>query len=56
MDLVEKDQEVNSKMGEELDELQNQHEYTDLMCTQPEVRIKDIEEERDRGLAKIVDL
>lgn len=56
MDLVEKDQEANSKMREELDELQTQHEYTDLMCTQLEVKVKEIEQERDQGLAEIVNL
>ena len=56
MDLVEKDQEANSKMRAELDEIQTQNEYTDLMCTQLEVRVKEVEEARDQGLAKIVDL
>eukprot|EP00253_Pinus_taeda_P005661 PITA_05661 len=39
MDLVEKDQEANSKMKEELDELRTQHEYTDILCTQLEVKV-----------------
>ena len=50
IDLVVKDQEANSKMKEELEELQNQHEYTDLMCTQLELRVKEVEEARDHGL------
>ena len=56
MDLIERDQEANSKMREELEELPTQHEYTDLMCTQLEVRVKEVEEARDQGLAEIVDL
>ena len=51
LELIERDQEANSKMKEELNELRNQHEYTDLLCTQLEVRVKEIEEARDRGLA-----
>ena len=56
MDLIDRDQEANSKMREELNELQTQHEYTDLMCTQLEVRVKEVEEARDQGLAEIVNL
>jgi len=56
MDLVKKDQEANSKMKEELDELQTQHEYNDIMCTQLEVKVKEIEEARDQGLVEIVNL
>ena len=56
MDLVDKDQEANSKMREELDELWIQHEYTNLMCTQLEVRVKEVEEVRDQGLVEIVGL
>ena len=40
MELIERDQEANSKMKEELDELWTQHEYTDFLCTQLEVRVK----------------
>ena len=40
MDLFTKEQEANSKMKEDFDELQTQHEYTDLLCTQLEVRVK----------------
>ena len=47
MDLIKRDQEANSKMREELEELQTQHEYTDLLCTQLEVRVKEIEEAKD---------
>jgi len=47
MELVERDQEANSKMREELEELWTQHEYTNLMCTQLEVRVKEVEEARD---------
>lgn len=43
-------------MREELDELQTQHKYIDLMCTQLAVKVKEIEEARDRGLAEIVNL
>ena len=43
-------------MREELDELRTQHEYTDLLCIQLEVRVKEVEEARDWGLAEIVDL
>ena len=43
-------------MKEELDELWTQHEYTDLLCTQLEVRVKEVEEARDQGLAEIVGL
>ena len=32
MDVIEKNQEANWKMREELDELQTQHEYIDIMC------------------------
>ena len=56
MDLVEKDQEEKMNMREELDELQTQHEYTDHICTQLEVKVKDIEEARDRGLIEILNL
>ena len=56
MDLYIKEQEANSKMKEELNELRTQHEYTDLMCTQLEVRVKEVEEARDQGLAEIMDL
>jgi len=56
MDLIERDQEANSKMKEELDELQTQHEYTDPMCTQLEVTVKGVEKARDQGLAEIVNL
>jgi len=56
MGLIKKDQEANSKMKEEFDELRTQHEYTDLMCTQLEVRVKEVEEARDQGLAEIVNL
>lgn len=54
--MVVKDQEANSKMKEELEELRTQHEYTDLMCTQLEVRVKEVEEAKDQGLAEIMDL
>ena len=47
MDLVMKDQEDTLKMREEIDELQTQHEYIDLICTQLEVKVKEIEEARD---------
>ena len=56
MDLIERDQEANSKMREEIEELRTQHEYTDIMCTQLEVRVKEVEEARDQGLAEIVGL
>lgn len=47
MELIERDQEANLKMKEELNALWTQHEYTDLMCTQLKVRVKEIEEARD---------
>ena len=47
LELIGKDQEANSKMKEELEELRTQHEYTNLMCTQLEVKVKEIEESRD---------
>ena len=56
MDLFAKEHEANSKMKEVFDELRTQHEYTDLMCTQLEVRVKEVEEARDQGLAEIVNL
>jgi len=56
MDLFAKEQEANSKMKEEFAELRTQHEYIDLMCTQLEIRVKEVEEARDQGLAKIMDL
>ena len=56
MDLFTQEQEANSKMKEEFDELWTQHEYIDLMCTQLEVRVKEVEEARDQGLAEIVNL
>ena len=56
MNLVVKDQEANSKMREELDELRTQHEYTGLKCTQLEDEVKEIGEARDRGLAEILNL
>jgi len=56
MDLFDREQEANSKMREELKELRTQHEYTDLMSTQLEVRVKEVEEARDQGLAEIVGL
>lgn len=56
MNLVMKDQEENSKVREQFDELWTQHKYTDLMCTQLEVKVKEIEEARDRGLEKILNL
>jgi len=56
MDLVMKEQEDASKMREELDELWTQHEYIDLMCTQLELKFKDIEEARDQVLAEVVNL
>jgi len=63
MDLFAKEQEVYSKVKEELDELRTQHdelptqyEYTDLMCIQLEIRVKEVEESRDQGLAEIVNL
>ena len=63
MDLFAKEQEANLKTKEELEELRTQHdelrtqyEYTDLMCTQLEVRVKEVEEARDQGLADIVNL
>jgi len=56
MELFTREQEANSKMKEELNELRTQHEYTDLMCTQLEVRVKEVEEARDQGLAEIMDL
>jgi len=56
MDFFAREQEANSKMKEEFDELWTQHKYTDLMCTQLEVRVKEVEEARDHGLAEIVDL
>ena len=43
-------------MREELEELRTQHEYTDLMCTQLELTVKEVEEARDQGLAEIVNL
>lgn len=58
MYLLIKEQEVYSKVKEELDELRTQHEelrtqyeYTNLMCTQLEARVKEVEESRDQGLA-----
>lgn len=56
MDLFAKEQEANLNMKEEFDELQTQHEYVDLMCTQHEVRVKEVEETRNQGLAEIMDL
>jgi len=63
MDLFAKEQEAYSKVKEELDELRTQHdelrtqyEYTDLMCTQLAIRVKEVEESRDEGLAEIVNL
>ena len=43
-------------MKEELDELRTQHKYTGLMCTQLEVRVKEVEEARDQGLSEIMGL
>ena len=42
-------------MKEELQELRTQHEYTDIMCTQLEVRVKEVEEVRDHSLVEIMD-
>jgi len=56
MDLVMKEQEDASKMREELDEIWTQHEYIDLMCTQLELKVKEIKEARYRGLAEVVNL
>lgn len=47
MVVVMKDLEANAKMREELDELQTQHEYTDIKCTQLENEVKEIGEARD---------
>ena len=56
VDLLTKEQEASSRLREELDELRTQHEYTDLMCTQLEIRVKEVEEARDQGLVEIVNL
>lgn len=56
IDLFMKDQEGNSKMKEELNELWTQHKYIDLICTQLEGKVKEIEEARDHGLGEIVNL
>jgi len=56
MDLFAKEQEANLKMKEEVDELWTQQEYIDLICTQLEARVKEVEEVRDQGLTKIMDL
>ena len=60
---LSKERETISKVKEELEELQTQHdelktqfEYTDFLCTQLEGRVKEVEESRDQGLAKIVNL
>ena len=56
VELLTKEQEANSKLREDFEELRTQHEYTDLMCTQLEIRLKEVEESRDQGLAEIVNL
>jgi len=55
-DLVVEEQKAFLKVKDELDELRTQHEYTYLMCTQLELRVKDIEASRDQGLMEIMDL
>ena len=47
IDLVVEEQKATLRMKDELDELRTQHEYTDLMCTQPEIRFKEVEAARD---------
>eukprot|EP00253_Pinus_taeda_P011267 PITA_11267 len=56
IDLVLEEQKAFLKVKDELDELRTQHEYTDLMCTQLELRVKDVEDSRDQGLMEIMDL
>jgi len=56
MDLFTQEQEANAKMKEEFNEFWTHHEYIDLMFTQFEIRVKEVEEERNQGLAKIVNL
>ena len=56
VEFLTKERAANLKLREEFDELQTQYEYTDLMCTQLEIRVKEVEESRDQGLAKIVNL
>jgi len=51
MGLFTQGQETNAKMKEEFDELRTQHEYIDLMCTQLDIRVKEVEEARDQGIA-----